>query len=91
MTESTRPTRTTVCCGGCEEQTGTKCGMCFIPVEVELTDAEVAQMEADRIAFEAQKAEEEAAKAEVEAAKASAQAKLSALGLTPEEISALSK
>lgn len=91
MTESTRPTRTTVCCGGCEEQTGTKCGMCFIPVEVELTDAEIAQMEADRVAAEARKAEEDAAKAAAEAAKASAQAKLAALGLTAEEIAALSK
>lgn len=86
------PTRTTVCCGGCEEQTGVKCGMCGIPVEVELTDAEVAQMEADRVAFEAQRAAEEAealAKAE---AKASADAKLTAfyesIGLTPEEIAA---
>ena len=91
MTESTRPTRTEICCGGCEEQTGTKCGHCFEPIEVELTDAEVAQMEADRVAFEAQKAVEDQAKADAEAAKASAQAKLAALGLTAEEIAALSK
>lgn len=92
MTESTRPTRTTVCCGGCEEQTGTKCGNCGVPVEIELTDAEVAQMEADRAAFAAAQAEAEAealAKAE---AKASADAKLTAfyqsIGLTAEEIAA---
>lgn len=80
------PTRTTVCCGGCEDITGTKCGMCFIPVEVELTDAEVAQIEADRIAAEARKAEEDAAKAALAALKESAKAKLVAgQPLTPEE------
>lgn len=77
-------TRTEICCDKTCEKYG-------IAQEFELTDAELAQREADRIAAEARKAEEEAAKAEVEAAKASAQAKLSALGLTPEEISALSK
>lgn len=86
------PTRTEICCGGCEEQTGTKCGHCFEPIEVELTDAEVAQMEADRIAFEAQKAIEEAEAAAKAEAKASADAKLTAfyesIGLTPEEIAA---
>jgi hypothetical protein len=58
---------------------------------IELTDAEVAQMEADAQAFAARKAEEDAALAAAEAAKASAQAKLAALGLTAEEIAALSK
>lgn len=58
---------------------------------VELTDAEVAQLEADRVAFEARKAEEDAEIAAAEEAKASAQAKLAALGLTAEEIAALSK
>ena len=58
---------------------------------IELTDAEIAQMEADRVAAEARKAEEDAARAAEETAKASAQAKLSALGLTAEEISALTK
>jgi len=56
-----------------------------------LTAEEIAQREADAATFAAQKAEEEAAKAAEEAAKASAQAKLAALGLTAEEISALSK
>ena len=56
-----------------------------------LTAEEIAQREADAQAFEARKAEEEAAKAAEEAAKASAQSKLAALGLTPEEIAALSK
>lgn len=78
MTESTRPTRVEVNCTTGEVQ------------EIELTDAEVAQLEADRIAFEAQKAIEDQAKADAEAAKASAQAKLAALGLTDAEISALS-
>jgi hypothetical protein len=58
---------------------------------IELTDAEIAQMEADAQAATARKAEEDAAKAAAEAAKASAQAKLAALGLTAEEISALTK
>ena len=57
----------------------------------ELTDAEIAQMEADRVAAEARKAEEDAAAQAVANAKASAQAKLSALGLTADEIAALSK
>ena len=58
---------------------------------LELTDAEIAELEAaaaqaeqDRLAAEA----EAAAKA---AAKAAAESKLAALGLTPEEIAALSK
>jgi hypothetical protein len=76
---TTRPTRIEVNC-----ETG-------VESIIELTDAEVAQMEADRVATEARRAEEEAAKAAEEAAKASAQSKLAALGLTPEEIAALSK
>jgi hypothetical protein len=62
-----------------------------ISTERDMTQAELdaqaemqAQLEADRVAAEA----EAAAKA---AAKASAEAKLAALGLTSEEISALSK
>lgn len=58
---------------------------------IELTDAEIAQMEADAAAFAARQAEEEAAKVAADAAKASAQAKLAALGLTADEIAALSK
>lgn len=58
---------------------------------IELTDAEIAQMEADAAAFAARKAEEEAAEAAAAEAKASAQAKLAALGLTADEIAALSK
>jgi len=58
---------------------------------IELTDAEIAQMEADAQASAARRAEEEAAAQAAEAAKASAQAKLAALGLTSEEIAALSK
>jgi hypothetical protein len=58
---------------------------------IELTDAEIAQAEADAQASVARQAELDAAKAAEEAAKASAQAKLAALGLTSEEIAALSK
>ena len=79
MTESTRPTRIEINC-----ETG-------IESIIELTDAEIAQMEADRVAAEARKAEEDAAAQALADAKASAQAKLSALGLTADEIAALSK
>jgi len=58
---------------------------------IELTDAEVAQMEADRQAAEARKAEEDAVRQAEADAKASAQAKLATLGLTPDEIAALTK
>lgn len=58
---------------------------------VELTDEEIAQLEADRVAAEAQRAEQEAAEAAKAEAKASAEAKLASLGLTAEEIAALSK
>jgi hypothetical protein len=74
-----RPTRIEVDCS-----TG-------IETIIELTDAEIAQMEADAAAAAVRKAEEDAAKAATEAAKASAQAKLAALGLTAEEIAALTK
>ena len=79
MTESNRPTRIEINC-----ETG-------IESIIELTDAEIAQMEADRVAAEARKAEEDAAAQAVANAKASAQSKLAALGLTADEIAALSK
>ena len=75
----TRPTRIEIDCS-----TG-------VESIIELTDAEIAQMEADAQAATARKAEEDAAVAAAEAAKASAQAKLAALGLTAEEIAALTK
>ena len=57
--------------------------------EVELTAEEIAQREADAKAYEAElKAKEAEATAKAEA-KASAEAKLAALGLTADEISAL--
>ena len=74
-----RPTRIEVDCS-----TG-------IETIIELTDAEIAQMEADATAAEARKAEEDAAAQAAVEAKASAQAKLAALGLTADEIAALSK
>ena len=60
-----------------------------VTTEVELTDTEVAQREADAAAYAAQKAEQDAAEAAKAAAKASGEAKLAALGLTADEISAL--
>ena len=57
--------------------------------EIELTNAEVAQMQADAEAYAEAKAAEDAAKTEVEAKKVSGKAKLKALGLTDAEIEAL--
>jgi hypothetical protein len=59
--------------------------------EVELTAEEIAQREADAAAFAEAKAAEEAALAEKEAAKTSAIRKLEAVGLTADEIAALTK
>ena len=59
--------------------------------EIELTAEEIAQREADAAAFAAEQAAREAAEAAAAEAKASAQAKLAALGLTADEIAALSK
>lgn len=56
-----------------------------------LTAEEIAQREADAATAEARKAEEDAEKAAVAAAKESATSKLAALGLTADEIAALSK
>ena len=62
-----------------------------VTTEVELTDAEVAQREAGAIAYAAQKAEREAAEAARLAAKGAAEQKLLSLGLTAEEVAALTK
>ena len=56
-----------------------------------LTAEEIAQREADAAAFAAEQVAREAAEAAAAEAKASAQAKLAALGLTADEIAALSK
>ena len=57
---------------------------------IELTDAEIAQMEADRVAAEARKAEEDAAAQALADLKASARAKLvSGTPLTEEEAAPL--
>ena len=58
-------------------------------LEIELTDEEVAQREADAAARAIEKAAEEAAAQAKAEAKASAEAKLAALGLSTEEIVAL--
>ena len=62
-----------------------------IAVEVPLTAEEIAQREVDATNAEAAKAEADAIAAAEADAKASAQGKLAALGLTAEEIAALSK
>lgn len=56
---------------------------------VELTDAEIAEREARAAEAEAERLAQEQAEADRQAAKISAQAKLAALGLTEEEISAI--
>jgi hypothetical protein len=56
-----------------------------------LTEAEIADMETARVAAEDQRKAAEAEAAVVAAAKESANTKLAALGLTAEEIAALSK
>ena len=75
----TRPTRIEINC-----ETG-------VESIIELTDAEIAQMEADAAAAATRQAEEAAAAQAAADAKASAQAKLSALGLTGEEVAALTE
>lgn len=60
-------------------------------IERPLTANEITERESMAAQAEQARAAEDAAKAELEAAKASATAKLSALGLTAEEIAALSK
>ena len=59
--------------------------------ELPLTAEEISQREADAAKFAEEQAAREAEQAAIEAAKASAQAKLAALGLSADEIAALSK
>lgn len=59
--------------------------------EVELTAEEIAQREADAAAWAEEQAKRDAEAAAVAAAKEAAHAKLAALGLTADEIAALSK
>jgi hypothetical protein len=62
-----------------------------VTTEVELTDEEVAQQAAEAVKAEADRTVRDAEEAAKAAAKASAEAKLSALGLTAEEVAALTK
>ena len=62
-----------------------------ISTEVELTAEEISQREADAAAYAIEKATKEAAAAAKAAAKASAETKLAALGLSADEIAALTK
>jgi hypothetical protein len=75
----TRPTRLEINCETGEESI------------IELTDAEIAQMEADAAQAAEAQAAREAEEAAAQAAKEAAHAKLAALGLTADEIAALSK
>lgn len=58
---------------------------------VPLTADEIADLETARVAAEEERIAAEAAAAQVAAAKASAESKLAALGLSADEIAALSK
>jgi hypothetical protein len=60
-----------------------------IATEVPLTAEELAQRETDRLAYEAQEATRKAAEEAKAIAQASAISKLTALGLTADEIAAL--
>jgi hypothetical protein len=60
-----------------------------ISTEIPLTEEELAQREVDRLAFEEAEAARVAAEEEKAALKESANAKLLALGLTEEEIAAI--
>ena len=62
-----------------------------VVTERPLTAEEISQREADAAAFAAEQAAKEEAEAAVAAAKASAETKLAALGLSADEIAALSK
>ena len=62
-----------------------------ITTEVELTAEEIEQRAVDAAAYAIEKAEADAAAQAAADAKASGQAKLAALGLTADEIAALSK
>jgi hypothetical protein len=73
----TKPTRLEVNC-----ETGAQ-------TVIELTNAEIAQMEVDAANAEADRVTREAEAEAKAAAKAAAEAKLAALGLTAEEIAAL--
>ena len=75
----TRPTRVEVNCTTGEV------------LEIELTDAEILALETAQVQAEVDRVAREAADAAVAAAKEAAHSKLSALGLTAEEIAALSK
>ena len=59
--------------------------------EVPLTTEELAQRETDRLAYEAQEAARLVAEAEQQALKESANSKLAALGLTADEIAAITR
>lgn len=80
----TTPTRVEVCCDPACQNHNVAQVIELTPEEIEALEAAAVQAEADRIA-------REAADAEALAIKEAAHAKLAALGLTAEEIAALSK
>jgi hypothetical protein len=83
------PTKLVVCAGGEQSLGLPPCGHCGEMIEVPLTAEEIAQQEIDTAAYVALQSEREALEEAKAVAKASAEAKLSALGLTLEEIAAL--
>lgn len=80
------PTKIIVCCcGNCEAEGHDK------EQVLPLTAEELAEREASAAAYELEQAQLKAEAEAVQAAKTAAHEKLAALGLTPEEIAALSK
>jgi hypothetical protein len=85
------PMKTIVCCADHDHATDPACEIKASSVTVPLTADEIAAQQVAAQAAEDQQAAAAAEAAAVAAAKESAQAKLTALGLTADEIAALSK
>lgn len=77
MPTTTKPTKLVINCETKQQEV------------IELSDDEIAQLEADQLAAQAQREADELAAAEKAAAKQSAMDKLTALGLTADEVAAL--
>jgi hypothetical protein len=82
---------TFICCADHDHATDPACEYKAEKFERPLTAAEIADREASAKAFADQQAADEAAAKAAAEAKASAEAKLAALGLTGDEIAALTK
>ena len=91
QTMSDTPTKVIVCCADHDHATDPACEIQAAEVTVPLTAEEIAASEAAAAQAAVDAAAREAEAAAVAAAKDAAHSKLAALGLTAEEIAALSK